>query len=346
MIASTPAVPHDHRLDSLHGWLQRLPELGGYTLEPASSDASFRRYFRVRYGERSYIAMDAPPPQENIRPFLHVAELMAAAQVRVPRIHAAHDEQGFVLLEDFGTALYLDRLHANTADALYRDAMEMLLRLQTGVAPAQTQLADYSEAILHVEMQLFTDWFVGKLLQLPLTPEEAGSLRHCLNRLVAVILEQPAVLVHRDYHSRNLMVTPGANPGVLDFQDALVGPITYDLVSLLRDCYVAWPQARVRGWVLAYAERCRSLGLLDSAVDDRQFLRWFDLMGVQRHLKAIGIFARLKLRDGKDGYIKDIPRTLNYIILATRNQKDFKPLRLLMEQRIKPRLTEYLGANR
>lgn len=346
MIATLP--PHqskDLRHGSLLQWLDRLPELKRYTLEPASSDASFRRYFRARCGERSYIVMDAPPPQENIHAFLQVAELMAGADARVPTVHAVHDDDGFLLLEDFGTQLYLEHLNADTADALYRDAMEMLLRLQTGVEPAKTRLEDYSEALLLSEMQLFSEWFLGKLLGLMCSQADQDLMNQVWSCLINSALQQPMVFVHRDYHARNLMVVPGVNPGVLDFQDALVGPITYDLVSLLRDCYVDWPESRVRDWALAYAERCRSLGLLDTTVDDAQFLRWFDLMGIQRHFKAIGIFARLKLRDGKNGYIKDIPRTLNYIIQAAHRHPDFEPLRLLLEKTVQPRFAEYLEAN-
>jgi aminoglycoside/choline kinase family phosphotransferase len=333
--------PPDSRLNALVDWLRT--ELGRplENLAPASSDASFRRYFRGSENGRTYIVMDAPPPQENVRPFLAVAELMRGAGVQTPEVHAADAGNGFVLLGDFGTRSYLDHLAEGTADRLYGDALAALLRLQTGVDAATAPLPAYDEALLRRELEIFREWFLGRLLGLDLSPAESALLDDAWHRLIESALEQPRVCVHRDFHSRNLMVTDEANPGVLDFQDAVVGPIAYDAVSLLRDCYIVWPAERVQGWMDGYRERLAEAGLLDAAGAER-FRRWFDLMGMQRHLKAIGIFARLKLRDGKPGYLKDIPRTFGYVVEAGRDYPEFAGFVDFLETHIRPRLAEAL----
>jgi aminoglycoside/choline kinase family phosphotransferase len=334
--------PSDTRLTALLDWLRTDLGRPVETLEPASSDASFRRYFRTREDGRTYIAMDAPPPRENVRPFLAVAGLMRGAGVRTPEIHAADVENGFVLLGDFGTRSYLDGLDSESADSLYGDALSALLRLQTGVDVAAANLPAYDEALLRRELEIFREWFLGRLLGLELRASETVLLDETWRRLIDSALEQPKVCVHRDYHSRNLMVTDEANPGVLDFQDAVIGPIAYDAVSLLRDCYIAWPAERVQGWMAGYRDTLRAAGLLDAAGAER-FRRWFDLMGMQRHLKAIGIFARLKLRDGKPGYLKDIPRTFGYVVETGRDYPEFAAFLDFLETHIRPRLTEVLA---
>jgi aminoglycoside/choline kinase family phosphotransferase len=333
----------DFRLAALNDWLRNDLGRAVDRLEPASSDASFRRYFRGFENGHSYIVMDAPPPQENVRPFLAVAELLRGAGVQTPAVHAAEPEQGFVLLGDFGTKSYLDHLDETSVDRLYGDALDALLRLQTGVDTATAALPAYDEALLRRELEIFRAWFLGRLLGLELEPGVAAVLDEAWAVLIASALEQPRVCVHRDYHSRNLMVTDAANPGVLDFQDAVVGPITYDLVSLLRDCYVAWPSERVAAWLDGYRDRLREAGLLDAAGAAR-FRRWFDLQGMQRHLKAIGIFARLKLRDGKPGYLKDIPRTFAYVVEAGRGYPELAGFTGFLETVIRPRLAEALTA--
>lgn len=333
----------DPRHALLHEWLTASLRLDTGALAPASSDASFRRYFRADTPQRTYIVMDAPPPEEDVRPFLHAASLLAQARVNVPGLHGQDIERGFLLLDDFGSEAYLDRLNGQNADALYGDALEMLLRLQTGVHPSQSGLPDYDATLLHGELELFRDWFMEQLLGLKLNRAEHALLDECWAHLIHNALAQPQVAVHRDYHSRNLMVTETNNPGVLDFQDAVIGPLTYDAVSLLRDCYVEWPLARVESWALGFAARLRELNLLDDAVDDDLFLRWFDLMGIQRHLKAIGIFSRLKLRDGKTGYLKDIPRTLNYVLQSAHRHREFHPFLALLERHVVPRLADISG---
>jgi aminoglycoside/choline kinase family phosphotransferase len=304
--------PTDERLATLSDWLRHELALPVTDIHPASSDASFRRYFRAITDDASFIVMDAPPPMEDVRPFMSVAALLRQTGVRAPKVHAADETRGFLLLDDFGGTSYLDRLDADNADALYGDALDALARLQAGVDIASTALPPYDETLLWTEMDLFRNWFLQHLLGLTLTPDEHALLDRAWRLLTDSALEQPRVCVHRDYHSRNLMALDEDNPGVLDFQDAVVGPVTYDLVSLLRDCYIAWPNQRVEQWALGHRARLVEAGRLKE-VDADRFLHWFDLMGVQRHLKAIGIFSRLKLRDGKGGYLGDIPRTLDYV---------------------------------
>ncbi|MDD5033699.1 MAG: phosphotransferase [Methylococcaceae bacterium] len=300
----------DLRFQALSDWLRHDLRLGVENIVPASSDASFRRYFRAAMGEETYIVMDAPPPHEDVRPFIKISGLLREAGVQAPQIHAQNIDQGFLLLCDFGNRPYLDSLEEETADSLYGDAMENLIRIKQGVRGGD--LPVYDARLLHTEMDLFRDWFLVRLLEQEIGGAAKSVLEKTWASLAESALEQPRVCVHRDYHSRNLMVTEQDNPGVLDFQDAVEGPISYDLVSLLRDCYIAWPQERVEAWVCAYYRRLQDAGLLDSG--EEQFMRWFDLMGLQRHLKAIGIFSRLKLRDGKGAYLGDIPRTLNYVV--------------------------------
>jgi aminoglycoside/choline kinase family phosphotransferase len=333
----------DTRLASLLDWLRNDLGRTVRTIEPASADASFRRYFRARIDDTSYIAMDAPPPRENVRPFLAVAGLLRKAGVQTPEIFAADAGRGFVLLGDFGNRCYLDGLDAESADALYADALDTLVRLQTGVNLETSGLPRYDERLLRTELEIFREWFLGKLLGMDLQAAEAALLDDAWRLLVDSALEQPRVCVHRDYHSRNLMVTGQANPGVLDFQDAVIGPVTYDAVSLLRDCYIAWPAARVDAWLDGYRATLRDLGLIDAAGAER-FRRWFDLMGMQRHLKAVGIFSRLKLRDGKSGYLKDIPRTLGYVAEAGRAYPQLSGFLDFLDTRVLSRLAAECGA--
>ena len=303
----------DTRLHALSEWLNQDLKLEVSDLCPASSDASFRRYFRAQVGNDSFIVMDAPPTHEDVIPFVNVSNLLRSAGVQAPKIHAQSVERGFLLLCDFGSRLYLDSLNVDTADSLYDDAMQSLIRMKRGVDVQSCGLPNYDEARLRSEMDLFGEWFLGGLLDREINFKIRPVIEKSWRVLVKSALDQPKVCVHRDYHSRNLMITDTDNPGVLDFQDAVIGPITYDLVSLLRDCYITWPKERVEGWVRKYHARLIDEGLVDG-FDADQFLRWFDLMGLQRHIKVLGIFSRLYLRDGKASYLKDIPRTLNYVV--------------------------------
>lgn len=297
----------------LRQWLDAVLPAPLTRLAPASSDASFRRYFRVWSADQTRIVMDAPPDKEDCRPFIAIAQALRGLGLNAPEVLAANLDQGWLLLTDLGSRQYLAELDAPRAPRLYDDALAALARLQTGGDPDSTLLPPYDSALLHREMELFRDWFLSRLLGLDLREDEHHALDQAFALLAGNALEQPQVWVHRDYHSRNLMITDPDNPGILDFQDAVVGAVTYDLASLLRDCYIAWPRSQVETWALDYRARLRALGM--NGLDDAgQFLRWFDLMGVQRHLKAVGIFARLYLRDGKPGYLGDIPRTLNYVL--------------------------------
>jgi aminoglycoside/choline kinase family phosphotransferase len=326
----------DPRLDLLRHWLEH--ELGwhGVGLAPASADASFRRYFRATHDGETAIAMDAPPGKEDVEPYLRIAGMLAGIGVNAPRVLARNAADGFLLLTDLGSTTYLHELTGlERAETLYGDAIEALVRIQARGQEHAPQLPPYDERLLRFEMSLFTDWLLGRHLGLELGVREGPALAAIFDRLVANALEQPQVFVHRDYHSRNLMVCDGANPGILDFQDAVHGALTYDLVSLLRDCYVAWPPPRVLRWALDFRQRAAAAGVPVGA-DETQFLRWFDLMGVQRHLKASGIFARLWLRDGKPGYLPDVPRTLEYVVQACERHDDLAPLGELVDRRVLP----------
>ena len=327
---STPAND-DIRLSQLTDWLAKLeaPRTLPATLRPASSDASFRRYFRVDLEERgTLIAMDAPPPQEDVRPFVHVAALFAATGVTVPTILASDIEQGFLLLSDLGSTTYLKQLSPDTAHKLYMDAIEALVQLQVHSAPGQ--LPEYDRELLQRELMLFPDWYLSKHRNAVLDDKQRSDLNGVFDTLLANNLAQTQVFVHRDYHSRNLMVLQSGNPGILDFQDAVYGPITYDLVSLLRDAYIEWDEEMVLDWVVRYWELARRAGL-PIATDIDMFYRDFELMGLQRHLKVLGIFARLYHRDGKDGYLNDMPLVMQYVRKTAYRYKEFAPLIRLLD---------------
>jgi hypothetical protein len=335
---------NDVRLAQLQAWLQNLVaenlvaenevQLDAGRMAPASADASFRRYFRLWRGDQTFIAMDAPPDREDISPYLTVAAMLADTGVNVPAILAENRARGFLLLSDLGSHPYLDDLSAGrNVDVLYADAMRALSRMQSRGAAHAARLPPYDRARLLAEMELMPEWFCGRHLRLQLTGDERTMLERTFELLCEAALAQPQVLVHRDYHSRNLMVCPGANPGILDFQDAVRGPVTYDLVSLLKDCYVSWPRARVEAWVADYFSLAREAGV--SVGDDvAAFLRAFDLMGVQRHIKVLGIFARLYHRDGKAGYLKDLPLTLAYVKEACALYPQLRPLGHFLDTRL------------
>jgi aminoglycoside/choline kinase family phosphotransferase len=303
----------DPRRALLERWLTQDLGLTDSRVEPASADASFRRYFRVRSGAQSLIAMDAPPERENLGPFVSVARALGALGVTVPAVVEEDRAQGFLLMTDLGSTHYLAAFGAGgDVDRLYGDATAALLRIQTGGLAAAATLPPYDAAYLDREVQLFPDWFLGRHLGTAPGAAERALIDRTSALLAASALEQPQVFVHRDYHSRNLMVLPAGNPGILDFQDAMRGAITYDLVSLFKDCYVVWPRPRVLGWVRDYRRRALAAGVALPG-GEADFVRWFDLMGLQRHLKVLGIFARLWYRDGKPGYLRDLPVVLDYV---------------------------------
>lgn len=317
----------NERSKLLNQWLEQL-DYRDYALSRASEDASFRSYWRLKTAAESLIVMDAPPDKEPCDQFIRVAQKLRAAGLNAPEIIAQNHDQGFLVLTDFGSRDYLSALDEQSEATLYADALAALLMMQTRIDAAD--LPPYDEALLNREMDLFHDWFLVRLLGIELDPVQQSSWQSIRRDLVANALAQPQVFVHRDYHSRNLMTLERNNPGILDFQDAVQGPLTYDLVSLLRDCYIAWPPARVEQLALDYFEFARVSGLVD--VDAGQFLHWFNLMGLQRHLKAVGIFSRLNIRDGKAGYLKDIPRTLDYIYQVSGAEPDMSALAELLHQ--------------
>ncbi len=327
------------RLNALKIWLHDLLECDDLQITSASSDASFRRYFRVesaqnngflgKFEASSLIAMDAPPDKEGTKSFITISEVLENADLQAPRVLASDIKQGFLLLTDQGTQLYLDALNLENVDALYADALKALLIMQRDISCEKLVLPPYDNALLLREMDLFRDWYLKSYLNLPLSSRNQTELDNIFQLLADSAVAQPQVFVHRDYHSRNLMVSGENNPGILDFQDAVIGPVTYDLVSLLRDCYIAWPRDQIEQWALDYLHQAVDAGVL-SPQSESDFLRWFDWVGVQRHLKAVGIFARLHLRDGKDGYLADIPRTLAYVKDVSGRYPELNALHVLL----------------
>jgi N-acetylmuramate 1-kinase len=332
----------DARLEQLEQWLTGLFGARDFAVTTASADASFRRYFRVSRAGQTWIAMDAPPAKEDMEPYIRIASMLVDVGVNAPRVLERNVQEGFLLNSDLGSRTYLNDLDAGAdANQLYADAITALVRIQSGGLAHAATLPPYDEPLLRREMGLFPEWFCGRHLGLSLEGDDAVAMSGVFDVLSAEALKQPRVFVHRDYHSRNLMVGDGAahghNPGILDFQDAVHGPVTYDLVSLLRDCYVAWPLERVEGWIAQFRQRAQREGVSVGA-SEAEFRRWFDLMGVQRHLKAIGIFARLWHRDGKPGYLKDVPRTLNYVHAVSGAYRELHFLQSFIETRILPAL--------
>jgi len=326
----------DSRRAELELWLQQIEGLADCDMTPASSDASFRRYFRLQTAAKSFIAMDAPPPQEGCLPFVRIAGYLEAMGLNAPQIVEADLERGFLLLSDLGATQYLQRLKVEPAEAdtLYADAIAALLAMQSRGAAYQARLPPYDAELLEFELALFHDWLCGAHLDIRFSKNEQRHWQDVCSVLIQNALDQPQVFVHRDFHSRNLMVTNDHNPGILDFQDAVEGPLTYDLVSLLKDCYIKWPASQVQAWAEGFyseldAEMRAQIGI-------EQFTRNFELMGVQRQLKAAGIFARLRHRDGKPGYIADIPLCLSYIVDIAPRYGELAFLADVIELRVLP----------
>jgi aminoglycoside/choline kinase family phosphotransferase len=326
----------DSRLSLLTQWACEDLGLAGGRITTASADASFRRYFRITRQAYSYILMDAPPDKEDLGPFTKVARMLGGIGLNVPMILAQDVPRGFLLLSDLGCRQYLDELAApGAADPLYADALAALARMQTADKAPGRELPRYSQELLLREMALMPEWFLGRHLGLELAPGENVMLERLFESLAQCALAQPAAFVHRDYHSRNLLVTDANNPGILDFQDAVWGPVTYDLASLLKDCYIAWPRSRVRAWALQYREQLLAKGFPLEA-DATEFIRWFDLIGLQRHIKVLGIFARLHYRDGKSRYLLDLPRVLEYAQQAAGDYAETATFAEFIARRIEP----------
>ena len=330
----------DSRNTQLIAWLAQVGYPVRGPLTAASRDASFRRYYRVPYKDRSVVVMDAPPPREDAGRFVRLARWFAKQGMRTPEVLAVDEARGFVVLEDFGREHYYQALNRDNADRLYGQALDALIDVQRRVSleqdPVARALPDYDRALFLEEMGLFDEWLVA--VHLGMKDTDWDVLRPAYDLLADSALEQPRVVVHRDLHCRNLMCLPGGELGVLDFQDAARGPVTYDLASLLKDCYVAWPRGRVRDWALAYRVRLLEARLLTADVDEARFLRWFDFIGAQRHLKAAGIFARLKHRDGRDEYLEDIPLTLGYVAEVCACYPDLRALGDWLETHVRPHI--------
>jgi aminoglycoside/choline kinase family phosphotransferase len=315
------------RQRQIQGWIEERLRLAPLALEVASADASFRRYFRILCADRTLIAMDAPPAHEDCRAFVRVAGLMAEAGLHVPEIVAADFERGFLLLSDLGTTSYLQALNADNADRLFSDATDALVRWQLASKPGV--LPPYDEALLKREIELFPEWYLQRHLGVTLSAPQRRALDAVFSDVIQSNLAQPSVYVHRDYMPRNLMMsTP--NPGVLDFQDAVYGPITYDAASLFKDAFISWDEERVLDWIVRYWEKARRAGLPVDA-DFGAFYRDFEWMGLQRHLKVLGIFARLHYRDGKRGYIDDTPRFIAYVRAVAVRYSALSPLLKLLD---------------
>lgn len=315
------------RLQALQDWAARQLDADAMDIAPASADASFRRYFRVTAKGRDYIVMDAPPAHEDCRPFVAVARLFGDAGVHVPKVLAQDLEQGFLLLTDLGNTTYLAALDDSTARPLYLAANDALIRIQQASRPGV--LPEYDRALLARELMLFPEWYVGRHLGVEMNDQQKSVLDTVFERILANNLAQPQVYVHRDWHSRNLMVSE-PNPGILDFQDAVYGPITYDLASIYRDAYIQWDEEQQLDWVIRYWEKARA-ARLPVREDFGDFWRDFEWMGAQRHIKVLGIFARLYHRDGKDGYLKDMPLVMHYLRRVCERYDELKPMLFLLD---------------
>jgi len=304
-----------------------------FTLGPASADASFRSYWRIAHADRTLIAMDAPPAQEDTRAWLEVGKRLRAVGLHAPEVFVADLDQGFVLMEDLGTRTYLPELDDASADALYTDAFNALLIMQRDADATDLPVFDVTRTI--PEMQLLEPWFFDAHLRLPLDNRQREVVERAFRLIADCADQQPRRFMHRDYHSRNLLITEHNSPGIIDFQGAMLGPIAYDLASLLRDCYIAWPSERVDAWIEQYRQRLVAARVVD--VDARRFRRWFDLIGLQRHIKVLGIFCRLWYRDGKPGYLADLPRVLDYVLGVARSYSELVDFAMLLERAVAAR---------
>jgi aminoglycoside/choline kinase family phosphotransferase len=325
------------RQTALHAWLKTTLKEAPLTLQPMRADASFRRYFRVRSKDQTFVLMDAPPP-ENCVSFVAVANILRRLGLQAPDILAMDISQGFLLLTDFGDFTYLSVLNAANADGLYGRALEALAVLQTARGDEHFKLPFFSSEFMWQEWHNYKEWFLNQWLHLDIQAIEP-ALTACYVALVASAVNQPQVFMHRDYHSGNLMKLPHDQVGLLDFQDAFIGPITYDLVSLLRDCYIDWPKTKVEQWVERYRLQLQQINALPASVDAATFLRWFDLMGMQRHLKALMTFARKAVRDQQPAYLAFVPRTLQYLLEVSRRYPELTALHLFLDKQVLPAMT-------
>lgn len=323
-----------YRQNALNKWLEQLPGVTPFTITPLAGDASFRRYYRMKSRETSYIVMDAPPEKETMRPFIAVAELLRSNDIRTPKIIACDEASGFALLEDFGDGLLLNKLTPATADDLYQSAIDTLIHMQQCPTSSTYPLPCFDTSFILGELGVFKQWFLQTYLKLQLSEQEEQLLEQTFNWLASNVSNQPGVFIHRDFHSRNIMMTegtPDTRPAIIDFQDAMQGPFTYDLVSLLKDCYIQWPRDDVMRWLSYFHEQ----SLTTRQWSLPAFIRAFDLCGLQRHLKVLGVFARLSLRDNKHHYLKDLPLTLHYVLATLEDCEELQPFYQFMQQRVR-----------
>jgi aminoglycoside/choline kinase family phosphotransferase len=323
--AQTINAQEDSRLHALTQWVaqQQQQNASDITLISLGSDAGFRRYFRFSAGPQ-LLAVDAPPASEDSAQFIAIAQFIAHQGVRSPKIIAADASQGFLLVEDFGDQLLFRLLNPDNAQRLYQLAMENLLKLHRS-GDDTALIPRYDRALLRRELEIFNEWFANQLLGHSFSAAELSLLDDTFNHLENNALNQPQAFVHRDYHSRNLILCDDGELGIIDFQGALWGGITYDLVSLLRDCYLRWPADQVISWALSYRQQAIAAGLIATTVSEAEFLRWFDWLGLQRHIKVLGIFARLSLRDGKQGYLQDLPLVIRYTLEVAERYPELVP---------------------
>ncbi len=332
MVAMTPIAD---RAAARLAWTRQVLDDASLTLQPASADASFRSYWRTAHGGQSWIVMDSPPQREDPRPWLAIGARLAAAGLHVPAVQAHDLQQGFLLIEDLGSRLYLAELNGANADRLYGDAMDALLAMQTRVP--SDDLPPFDHAVLVSGLEVMPEWFLQRHLGHAPACGEWDVLEAAFGVIVRNALAQPRRFVHRDFHSRNLLVVDENNPGIIDFQGALHGPLTYDLASLLRDAYIAWPRERVEGWVESYRRRLLGAGVIDASVDAAHFLRWFDLTGLHRHVRVLGQFYRLWYRDGKPGYLRDVPQVYRYVIEVAGSYPELADFAALLERHVQGR---------
>ncbi len=331
----------DTRKQLLQLWLKEKLNVKTIDLVPLAGDASFRRYFRLKNRQKSYIAMDAPPDKEPCAPYIKIDKALEKANLTVPHIIAQNIEEGFLLLSDLGNKLLVQEASHDNANKLYSLTIQKLLQMQKKVDIQSLHLESFIHQRLPLELAYHTEWFLQKFLEITLTQKQQSLLKKVYELLLTNANAQPTTFIHLDYHSRNLMVLPH-DIGILDFQDAMIGPITYDLVSLIRDCYLSWPVVQVNHWALNYRKAAIENRLLSHEVSDALFLRWFDLMGMQRHLKASFIFARKFLRDDNKDYLKDIPRTLNYVMNVCERTPELKEYHRFLQKIVMPKLQEKL----
>lgn len=320
------------RENALKEWLKEIISHDEFTLTPLTGDASFRRYFRIQYNDLTQIVMDAPPGKEDLKPFVHVAQVLSNAQVLVPQLIAINIELGFLLLSDLGDTLLLKELRADTVDAYYKQAVDTLAQIQS-CPSGDAHIPNFDKAFMLKEMNLCPEWFFKGYLSLDLQQDELHLVQKTMDWIADEVAQQPITLIHRDYHSRNLMLNTNKEQtllAVIDFQDAMYGPITYDLVSLLKDCYISWPREEVLRWVNYFYEQTP----LAQKYNKDMFIRAFDLCGLQRHLKILGVFSRLYLRDGKAGYLADLPLTLKYVLECTETYKELHSFYNFLQSRV------------